>query len=394
MPIVIALPLGLWLASILLPSVSVVISPYVELLTQNLTLYAVLGLVAVLAALMRQWSWWYWLALTGSTWLGIETLQQGQLEQALLPGIVLVFSRLLATALRPPLWTLRGFLWMAVLVSWPWWLSKLPLTTYLPNMLLGVQQNTASMTLWHSSALMLLIVVSLALSWLWQRVRRPSQPRQWAEWLVAMQLVLLVLSVHSPDLMRLAVLSVALIVVLGLSMQMLNLAYIDELTQIPGRRALYADLAKLGRRSAVAMLDVDHFKKFNDTYGHDVGDQTLRLIASQLKRSKGFRCYRYGGEEFTLLFNHQNQQKIGEDLEAARRAIADYPVKIRRAKRPRSDKKGRQQRGQQAAKSVRVTVSLGCAVRQPKETDQQLMKRADQLLYRAKKGGRNRVVLQ
>lgn len=383
MPIVIAVPLGLWLASILIPSLYALLTPYIGLITQDLTLYAILGLVAVLAALMRQWSWWYWLGLVSATWLGIEILNLQSMQpmwQALLLVVALLLGRLLATPLRPRLWTLSGLLWLAVLVSWPWGLHRLALDAYLP--------------LWLTSGLLWLVVAGILLSWLWQRLRRPSQPRQWAELYVAVQLTLLVLSADSPDFMRLAVVSIALIMVLGLSIQMLNLAYIDELTQIPGRRALYADLAKLGRRSAVTMLDVDHFKKFNDSYGHDVGDQTLRLIASQLKRGKGFRCYRYGGEEFTLLFNHQNQQKIAEDLDAVRRAIADYPVKIRRAKRPRNHKKGRQQRGQQAGKSVRVTVSLGCAIRQPKETDQQMIKRADQLLYKAKKAGRNRVILQ
>lgn len=401
LPVVLALPLGFWIALIALPALDAFIAPYLPLLTHDVTLYAVLGGVAILAGLMRQWRWWYWLGLTCGVWLATEYMlaqplatYSGLLLPTLLPLFTILFSRVLSGWIHPPLWTFAGVLWLLVLVGWPWGLTLLPLDHYLPQAVVGIFTGSPLVAGISSSAVTLLVLAVIGLSWLWQRMRTPSQPRQWAELILAVQLVLLVLSMQAPEMMRLAVLSMALVMLLGLTMQMLNLAYIDELTQIPGRRALYADMAKLGRRSAVTMLDVDHFKKFNDNYGHDVGDQTLRLIASQLKRSRGFKCYRYGGEEFTLLFNHQDPARISEDLEAARQAIASYPVKIRQSKRPRNHKKGRKLRGQQGAKTVRVTVSLGCAIRQPKESDQQLIKRADTLLYKAKKAGRNRVVLQ
>ncbi|MBD9413860.1 GGDEF domain-containing protein [Pseudomonas sp. PDM16] len=79
-----------------------------------------------------------------------------------------------------------------------------------------------------------------------------------------------------------------------------QMAYRDELTGLPGRRALNDRLDRLGRNYVIAMADVDHFKKFNDTHGHDVGDQVLRLVASQLRRiGGGGKAYRFGGEEFT-----------------------------------------------------------------------------------------------
>ncbi|MGB0734344.1 MAG: GGDEF domain-containing protein, partial [Pontibacterium sp.] len=82
-----------------------------------------------------------------------------------------------------------------------------------------------------------------------------------------------------------------------------DMAYIDELTEIPGRRALQRKLSLIGKRYTLVMVDIDHFKKFNDTYGHDVGDQVLRLVASKLaKVNGGGSAFRYGGEEFTLLF--------------------------------------------------------------------------------------------
>src|SRR5262249_53401748 len=81
------------------------------------------------------------------------------------------------------------------------------------------------------------------------------------------------------------------------------MAYLDELTQLPSRRALNEALLKLGDSYSIAMMDVDHFKKFNDSYGHEAGDQALRLVASRLARiAGGGRAYRYGGEEFPVVF--------------------------------------------------------------------------------------------
>ncbi len=82
-----------------------------------------------------------------------------------------------------------------------------------------------------------------------------------------------------------------------------QMAFYDELTQLPGRRALVSDLKHASRNYCMAMTDVDHFKKFNDTYGHDVGDDVLKLVASKLAQvTGGGRAYRYGGEEFAVVF--------------------------------------------------------------------------------------------
>jgi len=82
-----------------------------------------------------------------------------------------------------------------------------------------------------------------------------------------------------------------------------TMAYHDDLTGLPGRRSLNEALLNLGRKYTIAMIDVDHFKKFNDTYGHDTGDQVLKLIASKLGRMDGgARVFRYGGKNLPLCF--------------------------------------------------------------------------------------------
>ena len=84
---------------------------------------------------------------------------------------------------------------------------------------------------------------------------------------------------------------------------MYHKAYLDELTNLPTRRALKEEMLKLGNRYTIAMLDIDHFKKFNDTYGHTVGDQVLKFTAALMKSTGGGgKAFRYGGEEFVIIF--------------------------------------------------------------------------------------------
>ena len=73
-----------------------------------------------------------------------------------------------------------------------------------------------------------------------------------------------------------------------------SMAFLDQLTEIPSRRALDQEMMKLGRSYSIAMLDVDHFKKFNDTYGHDVGDQVLRMIVITSYSIHYTKLYEYG----------------------------------------------------------------------------------------------------
>lgn len=169
-----------------------------------------------------------------------------------------------------------------------------------------------------------------------------------------------------------------------------HLAYRDDLTGLPTRRALNHLALSIGRRYTVAMLDIDHFKKFNDTYGHDIGDQVLKLVATKLVNIQGGgKVFRYGGEEFTVVFPRRDMDYAVNYLEALRENIANYDMVIREV--TREGKKFRSKQNKKMNKVVNVTVSIGVAQRQPKQLFDQVLKEADLALYRAKKSGRNNV---
>ena len=172
------------------------------------------------------------------------------------------------------------------------------------------------------------------------------------------------------------------------------MAFRDELTGLPSRRDLNERMMGLGRQYVIAMLDVDHFKKFNDSYGHDVGDQVLKMVAAKMAGvGGGGHAFRYGGEEFTVLFAGRDIEHALPHLEAVRGAIEHHQLALRSLDRPAKAKTGRRQRGaSRAAQSVSVTISIGVAASNDKlATPEDVLKAADKALYRAKRGGRNQV---
>lgn len=180
-----------------------------------------------------------------------------------------------------------------------------------------------------------------------------------------------------------------LLLVMALFKRTLSMAYIDELTGLPGRRALNERMVKLGKNYTAAMLDIDFFKKFNDTHGHDVGDQVLRMVAQKIKQVKGGTAYRYGGEEFCVLFPTTDIELATESLEQVRQSVEDAQMKIRSKKRTKSNKKGRNARGAGGSgEQVSVTISGGIAATRTKTNP---LKAADIALYQAKKQGRNQI---
>ena len=223
------------------------------------------------------------------------------------------------------------------------------------------------------------------------------------------------------------------------------LAYHDELTTLPARRAFNDALLRLEEPYAVAVVDIDHFKRFNDTYGHETGDQVLRLVAAKLAGvTGGGRAYRVGGEEFSILFSGKSVKDALPHLELLRSVIEASRFHVRGGQERRSSFENRQP-GSQGGRSkdgrsranraedfparesprerrsaerradarrtpasrrrstrvglnetadhpLSVTVSIGVSEPDTKaRAPEQVIQAADKALYRAKQSGRNRV---
>ena len=166
------------------------------------------------------------------------------------------------------------------------------------------------------------------------------------------------------------------------------LSAIDGLTQIANRRSLDRSIAiewqrALRKREPIGfiMVDIDHFKIFNDTYGHQAGDECLRVVASSLKdyaRRPGDLAARYGGEEFALVLTDSSAEQAGIIAEQMRDKIMSVVIKYKK-----ND-------------PTHVTASFGVASMVPgsgQASPEALVLAADQALYRAKRSGRNRVVI-
>jgi len=169
------------------------------------------------------------------------------------------------------------------------------------------------------------------------------------------------------------------------------MAYRDGLTELPGRRALNEALPRLSGQFTVAMIDVDHFKRFNDQYGHDAGDHVLRLVASRLAHAPGGgTAYRYGGEEFALIFSGKSAEECLPHLEELRETVETSRFTMRRRFRPRN--KPAAPKGRKTREAIVITVSIGVAEKNHRHsTADQVVQAADKALYRAKEAGRNRV---
>jgi GGDEF domain-containing protein len=173
-----------------------------------------------------------------------------------------------------------------------------------------------------------------------------------------------------------------------------QLVFRDELTGLLGRRALHERLRSLGPRYALAMVDIDHFKRFNDAHGHEVGDQVLKLVAGRLaKVSGGGIAYRYGGEEFSVLFPDRDAAQARPHLEGVRGAIEQYKMAVRSGDRPKDpDDTVNLRMNRTPLKTLSVTISIGVAeLNGELRTPADVLRAADEALYRAKEAGRNRL---
>jgi len=165
----------------------------------------------------------------------------------------------------------------------------------------------------------------------------------------------------------------------------IEMAVTDGLTGLHNRRymethvtTLVEQAAARGKPLSVLVLDIDYFKSINDTHGHDAGDDVLREFSLRLKKSiRGIDlACRYGGEEFVVVMPETDMGVAAAVAERVRRGIATEPFPI-----------------SQGTKLAEVTISVGiAALTSPTDSAADILKRADQALYRAKRDGRNRVV--
>jgi diguanylate cyclase len=153
----------------------------------------------------------------------------------------------------------------------------------------------------------------------------------------------------------------------------------DALTHVANRRALDDELARCvtefrerGTISTFILWDVDHFKRFNDSHGHQSGDEALRTVAHVVRRvlDEDGMVARYGGEEFAAVLAGSDSVKASQLCERVRQAIEATPVRA-------------------GGRELRITASAGVAQLLANETEQDLVARADEALYASKKAGRN-----
>jgi two-component system cell cycle response regulator len=167
----------------------------------------------------------------------------------------------------------------------------------------------------------------------------------------------------------------------------MELAVTDQLTGLHNRRYMESQLKSLLARSSrggppvsVLIADIDHFKRVNDLFGHDAGDDVIREFAARLAsnfRPRDLAC-RYGGEEFVVIMPETNANDANMIAERLRSSIEEAAFFLGSAR-----------------DTLEVTCSVGVAVAQTNELDYEtLLKRADEALYVAKRSGRNKVVSQ
>jgi diguanylate cyclase (GGDEF)-like protein len=192
----------------------------------------------------------------------------------------------------------------------------------------------------------------------------------------------------------------AFIIILLLTMS--QRVWRDSLTGLPGRQRLDSDLKRMPVGSLAAFVDIDHFKKFNDKYGHAKGDLVLQAVAKELARCRFAQAYRYGGEEFVLLAKPMEVERFSEQLNSLRERIAakKFQLSVSVAAKPVTKKSGTKNSSSATApkkankaKGVSVHISAGVGKLLLSMSHQDWLKQADDALYQAKAAGRNCVVV-
>lgn len=194
----------------------------------------------------------------------------------------------------------------------------------------------------------------------------------------------------SPTAVSLFFAAAGLILTVAVIQDLYRKAYFDELTGLPTRRALKEELLKLGGRYTIAMLDLDYFKKCNDNFGHAVGDQVLKFTAASISEiSGGGKPFRYGGEEFTIIFPGKRVEEAIPYLDDLRDRISRKVFILRSSSRPKTRPETIKPPGASALR-ISITVSIGVAEKgEQHRSAEEVIREADAALYRAKKKGRN-----
>ncbi|SFC14953.1 GGDEF domain-containing protein [Pseudoalteromonas denitrificans] len=158
----------------------------------------------------------------------------------------------------------------------------------------------------------------------------------------------------------------------------------DSLTKLPNRAAYderialeYNTFSRNGHNLCLVIVDVDHFKRINDTFGHSAGDKTLQVLANALKKSIRVTDFiaRFGGEEFVIIMPNSDLKQILAPLEKIRRTIKSIPFKFKTT-------------------SLRITISIGASQFKSGDSILEVFDRADTALYEAKNSGRDRIIIK
>ena len=309
-------------------------------------------------------------------------IQATSLHPVVLLGVAALVCAVVVTP-EPPLRSLRSLAALAFALALPW------MPEHAPAMTAILTPATAWRLPWPSGLGAGAWLTVVAAGWAMLRWLRHGWP---LDLYLALALIPVILafshgSVHGPRAWLAASAACIGIAVLYGAYRM---AFVDALTGLPNRRALDERLARSVGRIAVAMVDVDHFKRFNDRHGHEAGDRVLRAVARQLRRCRGGDAYRYGGEEFAIVFEGRQVDNAGASLEQVRGEVEALRVRLGK----RDGRRAQAVRRGQGDGEVGVTVSIGVAERDPeRRTCAAVVDAADKALYRSKQRGRNRLTL-